>query len=1176
MSTTDSLVMAEKRLAELRQAKLPTPKIKELKEKMAKPALMDFEVRYTTKDGNRGKTWVQAEDAQWAVSKAQKQFNADGTGEKVTSAIKSKMDLTAVTPEGKPITEPTAPSKPPPDAGGKAAEMKPYKVEPSKKAIDIEEIGKQKQRKKEAGFIATPVKTTELPERLTRAKTSILEKVVPVLRRMAVQEGAPKEVREVINQYRATVEMGRLKGKEAWQSLDLVTKSLSKTFGKESVLTDLGALMGGKELVRARDKKGNVVVGEFVSETPDTLTIKERGISSEYKKTDLENRGTIETPTMTIDQFARKYQLSKDSKTIKDLRDMVEVSNFQRAGELGQKLRESGVPEELAETVENNAYYTPQIYARWLLGEKFEPKIDNYKAAVLSAKEDILTTIDKITTKATLLREKTNQADIQKYFDTGDIGMLKGVDIGSKNSIEALRNTYLKYKDVVGRLLLDGDTYRANVVADNLESASRNVVNEYLDRTKTGGQGKGGGVDASHLMTKELGKLYADLYEPLTADPRARARATIETQENMLAGLALNEKMYNEWGDKYWAERYTPDKGFTKKLGDEKNVSDVKRYGKMTGKYLKPELYNFLKPESWHPSQRKNALDKTIYYGVVRPQALLREAMVTWHQTILRNEETNLIGWGSQTGDVQLPGWTKAYIKANKIAFDYLRGKPEATKYMAELAKYNVYTPRTEPVIEDIRRASGEGKRTKAGEIERKIMEAYALLDMRFKAAAWEARTEDLMRHNPNMTLEQAKQKAAERIRRTYPYAPATPPLVAGLANLPTGDYITYSYQALRGKVNSLRVGIEDAKQGDPRSLRGWIETQLLEAIWKTGKYGVPLWAALHKIIRQDKDVDDATPLDDEQIEAVRKIQMWYDKSATQWMWKEKRKGGEERIYYTITAGQTADPTSEIIAGAIQANWSGDKKAIVTDIAKNIARNYAGGGMYAETLYKFLTGDEPMSPYERKGLIDVMGKNDFQKDEIIERSLSELAIKFGTGRMGTFIQRYLAYKKAEQSGKIDVSGDYRSTEKPKDIAGSSFRLIRTKYIDKEKMSGYLRNLISQEMRGIKTAEQFINTWERNKKPDADLHRATEAQQYRFQMIKNIKGILDNYKKLGVKWFSDDELVAIMKDAGNTAGWQSPEDIKWLIIQNQLNEIDPYIRKKEYQGTELQKVQGIEQ
>jgi hypothetical protein len=70
--------------------------------KEAKP-LTDFEVRYTTKDGNRGKTWVQAEDAQLAVSKAQKQFNEEGTGDKVTSAVKSKMPMT------EPIAKPSEP-----------------------------------------------------------------------------------------------------------------------------------------------------------------------------------------------------------------------------------------------------------------------------------------------------------------------------------------------------------------------------------------------------------------------------------------------------------------------------------------------------------------------------------------------------------------------------------------------------------------------------------------------------------------------------------------------------------------------------------------------------------------------------------------------------------------------------------------------------------------------------------------------------------------------------------------------------------------------------------------------------------------------------------------------------------------------------------------------------------
>jgi hypothetical protein len=79
--------------------------------------LTDFEVRYTTKDGNRGKTWVQAEDAQLAVSKAQKQFNEEGTGDKVTSAVKSKM----------PMTEPVV-TKPIPIPGMKEAAAEAEKV----------------------------------------------------------------------------------------------------------------------------------------------------------------------------------------------------------------------------------------------------------------------------------------------------------------------------------------------------------------------------------------------------------------------------------------------------------------------------------------------------------------------------------------------------------------------------------------------------------------------------------------------------------------------------------------------------------------------------------------------------------------------------------------------------------------------------------------------------------------------------------------------------------------------------------------------------------------------------------------------------------------------------------------------------------------------------------------
>jgi hypothetical protein len=60
--------------------------IEKLKEK-TKPVMREFEVRYATKEGNRGKTWAQALDAQAALSVIQKEFNAEGTGKNATSAI---------------------------------------------------------------------------------------------------------------------------------------------------------------------------------------------------------------------------------------------------------------------------------------------------------------------------------------------------------------------------------------------------------------------------------------------------------------------------------------------------------------------------------------------------------------------------------------------------------------------------------------------------------------------------------------------------------------------------------------------------------------------------------------------------------------------------------------------------------------------------------------------------------------------------------------------------------------------------------------------------------------------------------------------------------------------------------------------------------------------------------
>ena len=57
---------------------------------------LTYEVRYKTKEGNKGKTWIEAKDAQTASNEAQKMFNAEGTGETVTLAIKSKTDMAGI------------------------------------------------------------------------------------------------------------------------------------------------------------------------------------------------------------------------------------------------------------------------------------------------------------------------------------------------------------------------------------------------------------------------------------------------------------------------------------------------------------------------------------------------------------------------------------------------------------------------------------------------------------------------------------------------------------------------------------------------------------------------------------------------------------------------------------------------------------------------------------------------------------------------------------------------------------------------------------------------------------------------------------------------------------------------------------------------------------------------
>jgi len=54
---------------------------------------LTFEVRYKTKDGKTGTTIIEAKDAQIASNEVQKQFDAEGTGETVTLAVKSETDM---------------------------------------------------------------------------------------------------------------------------------------------------------------------------------------------------------------------------------------------------------------------------------------------------------------------------------------------------------------------------------------------------------------------------------------------------------------------------------------------------------------------------------------------------------------------------------------------------------------------------------------------------------------------------------------------------------------------------------------------------------------------------------------------------------------------------------------------------------------------------------------------------------------------------------------------------------------------------------------------------------------------------------------------------------------------------------------------------------------------------
>ncbi len=861
----------------------------------------------------------------------------------------------------------------------------------------------------------------------------------------------------------------------------------------------------------------------------------------------LTDMAAVQEGAMTGADFAAKYRLPGNHAAVNAL-EVLRIGNETRAQLIANA---PGLPEALRRTLMDNSYYQTRKLERWMMGDDFVPKPEDYRAAIAEVERAQVEAIDALSVRIAAAQGQRKPFDIARYLETGDAALLSGLSQSRADAAQSVRDQYNAMREMLELVADKNGVVEARPLAEEVARVAKNIVDYHLEKGGDGSSAMRGGVDVSNLQSRVLEGAFLRLYGEVR-DPSFRQAFTTEVQTKLLAQQTFFNEVAKMGAGSAWSYKPDPTRGLVVRLGSSTpSGQDRMRYGDLAGTFVTREFYDLINPAGRGYDRTYKIVDAMWY----RPMATMRLLKLINPKTIVRNYVTAFTGFSLGNGDAFLPTYYRHFGRAHSLLTRVIRNDPAALREIGRLAESDVFRSSASSATYDLMAFANQIKGPSA--LLRPLGSAYAFIDFPTKYAAYMARMD------AGMTPEQA----AAHVRAMYQYRDFTPKVVGALTRSGLADYTGYLVDSMRITKNQVAFAAQSARNGDLRPLMGFIMSRAMHLAAKTTKLtllATTSWAALHRAIRQeDEDVEESETLPPDRQVALRSFLPRYYQDAPLTMWHERKRDGTDALYYTVVGGQTAWPAEDWMIGALQASRAGGaaefQKAMV-----NAVQEQFGVGMMGESVWRFLTGDELSSPVQRKGIMDVLQKEDPDKARIFARSVGQLALDVYTGRTGPDLARILQKRREEEAGQQPIAGTYASARTAEDIALGSIALLRTYRVDKPEMARMIKYAARRYGDGIQAAkakQSAANSAIRTRgaaMPD-QLAEAERGQAWRIDKLREMQGMIARARLVNDTWFSDEELIAILseRDVG-----LSKDEAAAVIggTVDQLPEYDPQVRR----------------
>jgi hypothetical protein len=825
---------------------------------------------------------------------------------------------------------------------------------------------------------------------------------------------------------------------------------------------------------------------------------------------------------LTADQFAMRFGLAADADVMKRL-EKLELDKNRREAFLAQW---EGLPETLRAAIASNVKYQSRRYLRFALGEAYQPTESAYQDASAEVRAGIEEAVARLQVSATRLvgKRRATRFDVVRWMETGDPALVSHLSPIRREASRVLRERYLGLQRVRSGLAFNGKEIVADVNATAMQEAAEDWVDYYLERDKPG-VGSRGGVEVGGFLKRHLDGAFQALYGEIT-DPTERQGITATAQANMMAGMTFWRRVMAEGEGTVWARQPDMARRINTRLGDARNVTDRKRYGKMAGMYVTPELLNLVGGGERNSGTLYKTM-RTLWFG---PMSFQRTMKLMAPKSWARNYIT-AVGFAAQSGDIFLKGWAPAYARAHKLVAKFSAGNADAIAEVRRLHELGVFTAGSASTIEDLRQALG-GMGAKAKGATQKAMQAYAYIDFFTKYAAFQARVQSGL----------TEADAADHVQRFYQNRYRTPEIFGQLSKSGLAkDYLSYTYDATRMSINAFKHAAVSLRNGDPAPLAGVILSRGIWAVALGARLAgmAAVGRALIKLGGGDDDEEKGgtweVPKGDE-LTALRSLVPKYDQDGPLMLMTHTKPDGTKTRHYVVLAGQTGFPIEDRILGALQSPNRG--KGFIRDFAAAVADSVVGPGMQINAVVRTLAGKDfqGKTTPTGKGLLQAWpGNVEPQRSRIMRDAAIGLAMDYFPEFPVKMLRDLWRQSVKEDAGRQEVGIFARHERDAADIVSGALRLVRGYRIERTDANNMLRGAVADYIDGLRETTFAITAAESAKfrggvLPD-QIDRANKAQEMRAVYLRSIADLSRDARTFAPEWFDYIGLDMVLDKSG---------------------------------------------